>query len=200
MIVYSALTAEAPFDPVNAEMQPAQSTVSCITPPLLNHSVAPNTTLVYRYYGAWTPEQQVCVDRAFDTWNQYLTELKIQFVLDLKNKQKTSPTLSVVMTPMPAKIGGAITPVTRRPDGYFRGAGILVSNDNKVVSSCLGYYKVVLHEAGHILGLGHPTEHGKETSVMNDMNGANDQNLALPNAPTTCDIDQVKLASRAPRF
>lgn len=198
LITYSVITAETAFDPADPEMFPRQSSASCVAPPLLNHSVSAHTTFVYRYYGEWAPEQTYCVDRAFETWNTYLANVPIHFTR--YSSKQSSHTLSIILTSMPNNVAGAITSVSRRPDGYVRGGGIMVSNDAAVVSSCLGYYKVALHEIGHILGLGHPTEHGDESSVMNDMNGLNDRNNAQPDAPTACDVDQVKVASRTSRF
>lgn len=198
VIAYNVITSEAPFDPSDPTTIPQQSDVACVAPPLLTHSVAPHSTFVYRYYGAWDTQQQLCVDRAFTTWNTYLTPLDVEFV-SYANKKNAGTDISVLLTPLPEKIGGAIPIVGRRPDGYMKNGAIYITTDSKTVSSCLGFYKVGLHEIGHLLGLGHPIDTQYEASIMNNMSATNDSQNAIPNAPTACDVNQVIAASKTPR-
>lgn len=212
LIAYSLLYPPPPlFDPLNYTMAAVQSPNKCVSPPLLNHSVAPNTRFVYQYVGTklLAPvgvPSQMCMNRAFDVWNEYLatTSLNINFrpvtAQELSWRfSRPRHLINVVFTALPEKVAGAIPSVTRLDNGYVDGGAIFINSNLGVVNSCLGYYKVGLHEIGHILGLSHPQSFN-ESSIMNDLSGTDDSNRAIPSAPTACDLQQVVAASRAPRF
>jgi hypothetical protein len=201
ILTYSILYPASPaFNPVDVVMQPVRSQAACVAPPLLAHSVAPHTTLTYRLIGfpsGQSDSADLCIRRAFQIWNDALHDIDIQFVYQPDATQQTN--LVVYLGSLPAGTGGAITPVTRGSNGYVAGTGILINNDTRTLSSCLGYYKVGLHEIGHVLGLGHPFSSG-ESSVMNNMGGVNDVINDMPVVPTACDVEQVRQASMSPRL
>lgn len=195
-VLYYSSTVETPvpFDPRVAEMTPTLTTDMCVTPPLLTHHIAPGSTVQYRYVQAWPADLPPCVDRAFAVWNTALADVGIRFE---RTDQITPvvPRVNVIATALTPPTGGAITGVQTRADGAVQGAGLIVSTHPAVVSSCLGAYKVALHEVGHLLGLGHPTD-TTGASVMQQMAGRDDVGDALPLMPTACDVVQVHAALR----
>lgn len=199
LISYSTITSQPLFNPSDYETQPHLSSVMCETPPLLSHSVAPRSKFIYRYYGPWDPSMQVCVNRAFSVWTQALNSIDVTFTYAIESPTHNATNVSVILTPLPTHVGGAIPQVVRRADGYLQGGAIFISDDASKINSCMGYYKVALHEIGHLMGLGHPDVAVNGGSVMNNMSGVNDEGLALPEMPTTCDTLQVISASSAPR-
>lgn len=205
IIVYGILSPAPPsFNPLDAMMTPVRSAEMCISPPLLSHSVAPEAKLTYRILASVSSDvvsADACVRRAFDTWNAVLHNegARIEFVYEPDATQQTN--LVVSFTALPEQTGGAITQVHRGNDGYLNSVGILINNNKRTTSSCLGYYKITLHEIGHVLGLGHPNfEANNESSVMNNMEEPNDRSNEIPQMPTVCDVEQVRAASAAPRF
>lgn len=179
-VLYAALTTPTP-------------PVSCVTPPLLTHHVAPGSTLTYQYVGPWPADAQQCSAAAFDVWSQTLADIPIQFHPQTSGRVAD---VTVVFTALTPPIAGAITEPTVTATGAVRRGGIVVSSHHPSVSACVGYYKVTLHEIGHLLGLAHPATETAGATVMNNLGSDNDAAAMLPSTPTACDYDAAVASAR----
>ena len=162
----------------------------CTPPPVVRHGPAPHATYHYRFYGAWTAQEQQCVRRSLDQWETALHDtLDIRFVP--VTDAHPLPTLALAKTRLPSPVGGAVVGVVMAPDGYLQRGSLLFTDDAQRLSSCDGFQKTTLHEVGHLLGLGH-VDAGAVSSIMRpSMDGADDRGQGLPSSPTVCDIAQA---------
>jgi hypothetical protein len=135
-----------------------------------------------------------CVKRAFDSWSRAnrSTALGVQFVwgeggIVVRRDKPGGLILS-------AKRGGGWTNGVRSDDGYLEKASIWVSSNPRLVDSCDGITKVVLHELGHLHGL-EDNELYDKGSVMNRASQRNDNGNKIPMSPGACDAAQAFNAS-----
>jgi hypothetical protein len=170
----------------------------CAPPPILRPGMAPHTTLTYRFYGAWRPHEQHCVQQSLRAWEDATANtLDLHFVY--ATDPAIHPQMTLTKTRVPYPIGGAVVGLRTTTEGYLAGGGIVYSDDPTRLSSCMGYQKTTLHEVGHLLGLGHVTHpmNGRPVSIMQPtMQGANDHAQELPETMTLCDIDQAVHAAQ----
>ena len=92
--------------------------------------------------------------------------------------------------------GGGWTGGVRAEDGYLEQANIWLSADRRLLDSCDGVTKVLLHEIGHLHGLGDVRSYAGP-SVMNRAARRNDTGGRIPLAPTGCDARQAWRAASA---
>jgi len=95
---------------------------------------------------------------------------------------------------IPERRAGGWTEPVRSTDGLLTQANIWLSADERLLDSCEGLTKTLLHELGHLHGLA-DREALAGPSVMNRVAGKNDRGGAIPIAPTMCDAAQARRAS-----
>lgn len=136
-----------------------------------------------------------CVTRAFDAWTRANEEagLHVRFV--------PGPGGIVVRMDNPgglilrARRGGAWADGVRSPDGFLEQALIWLTADPKMVDSCEGFTKVMVHELGHLHGLADNGRY-RGPSVMNRAAHKNDRGGWISLSPTPCDAGQALKASQ----
>lgn len=143
---------------------------------------------------AFPDEMRACVWRAFQAWNaaNAATALDVVFV--------PGPAGVVVRYDdrdgmLPQRAAAAWQEVGRGDDGALEQAELWLSPDRRLIDSCEAVTKVVLHELGHMHGLGDAYEQRGPT-VMNHPSEKNDRSGRMPLAPTACDAAQAVVASR----
>ena len=175
----------------------------CGMPTVNKQGFRPGPTVMYTVGpspdGTPFPASRIkCVQRAFDAWSDAnsATSLNVRFVrghgAGIFVRRDKSGGLA-----LQNKRGGGWMQPKRSEDGYLEGATIWLSSDPKLVDSCDGITKVLLHELGHLHGLG---DNGRylDTSVMNKASGRNDRGNRIPLSPSTCNAVQALNASARP--
>ena len=138
-------------------------------------------------------DKLLCVWRAFQAWTEAnaATALGVRFVHGMDG---IVVRFVDVEKPLPRYVAGGWADGEREDDGALRRASIWLSSDERVLDSCNGVTKVVLHELGHLHGLADESLH-PGSSVMNSVLAKNDRGNRIPLAPTACDAAQAVLAA-----
>lgn len=168
---------------------------NCLKPTNLTHRVHEPARLNYKFIGgSWTDATKQCVIDAFYSWNIALRQgnRKIQFI----STPFRPVNISIVRSPLPVEIGGALTDIKLGDKNYFQSSGLIITSDTQIVNNCSTIYKITLHEIGHILGLADFTYNKFVSdrpipSVMNAMGGNGDDREFIPLFPTVCDINAI---------
>ena len=139
-------------------------------------------------------DKMKCVDRAFDAWTKanVLTGLQVRFV-------RGSGGIVVRFDRQGGLVlqqgtAGAWAEPVRSPDGHLQQASIWLSSDSRLLTSCDGLTKVILHELGHLHGLRDNAVY-RGPSVMNRASRRDDTGGKIPFTPTACDAAQARSAS-----
>ena len=187
-----------------------QARARCGMPIVNKQGFRPGTTVMYTVGpspdGTPFPEGRIkCVQRAFDEWSRAnsASSLNVRFVWG--HDSSISPKAGGILVrrdkpgglALRAKRGGGWMQPLRSEDGYLEGATIWLSSDPRLIDSCMGITKVLLHEIGHLHGLGDNAKF-LDASVMNKAGGRNDRGNRIPKAPSTCDAAQALNASVHP--
>jgi hypothetical protein len=140
-------------------------------------------------------DKLACVWRAFHAWTaaNASTTLGVRFV---HGPDGIVVRFADVENPLPPYVAGGWTDGEREDDGALRRANIWLSSDERLLDSCDGVTKVVLHELGHLHGLADESLH-PGSSVMNSIAAKNDRGNRIPLAPTACDAAQAVVAAAA---
>lgn len=137
-----------------------------------------------------------CVDRAFDSWSHAnaATGLNVRF------ERASSEGAGIRIRfdrrgglAVPRGKGGGWAAGVRGTDGYLEQAHVWLSSDERLLDSCDGVTKVLLHELGHLHGLRDLQTYGGP-SVMNRVSRRNDAGGRIPLEPTPCDAQQAARA------
>ena len=135
-----------------------------------------------------------CVDRAFDAWTQanVRTGLQVRFVRGVGGIVVRFDRRGGLV--LQRRTAGAWAEPVRSADGYLEQASIWLSADPRLLTSCDGLTKVILHELGHLHGLQDNAVY-RGPSVMNRASRRDDTGGRIPFAPTACDAAQARNAS-----
>lgn len=186
---------------VAATASPTQAQICRGTAPAVNKpGFRPNATIPFALLDSpsGTPfpaEAAVCVQQAFAAWTtaNAATALGVRFVpgaggIVVRFDDRRGH--------LPSFAAGGWTDAERSRDGALVGATIWLSPNRRLLSSCRGITKAVLHELGHLHGLAdHRGDPG--TTVMNDFQFKNDRGGRVALEPSPCDAAQAVEASAA---
>ena len=139
-------------------------------------------------------EHEPCVDRAFAAW----TAANGQSGLQVRFVRGTGGVIVQFDRPGGLALrqgkGGAWSDGVRGADGYLERAVIWITGERRLIDTCEGITKVLLHELGHLHGLRDTAAyHGP--SVMNRAARRDDAGGRIPLAPSRCDALQAREAS-----
>jgi hypothetical protein len=157
------------------------------------HATVPVTVMPSPSGRPFPPAVLACVWRAFDAW----TAVNAQTALDVRfvpGEGGIVVRFDDERHLLPKHVAGAWSHGERAHDGALVGATIWLTPNEKVLDSCDGVTKTVLHELGHLHGLADHSGPAGAT-VMNHLGSKNDRGGRLPMAPTACDAAQAALAS-----
>jgi len=139
-------------------------------------------------------EWRVCVQRAFDAWTRAntFTSLGVHFVPGEGGVVVRRDNLAGLVVPR-GRAGGW-SAAEHGPDGYLDVAMVWLTANTKLLDSCDGVTKVMLHELGHLHGLA-DSDAPHVLSVMNGAARKNDRRGRLPLLPSACDAAGAAAAS-----
>lgn len=168
------------------------------TPVVNKPGFRPNTTMAFALVDSpsghpFPPGAVPCVWRAFQAWTAANAEtmLGVRFV---PGPGGIRVRFDDARGLLPDRVAGGWTDGERDADGALLGATIWLSPDRRLMDSCAAVTKAVLHELGHLHGLGdHRGPRG--SSVMNDFERKNDRGGRVAVAPSPCDARQAARAS-----
>lgn len=184
---------------VAAMAAPSQAQTCRGAAPVVNKpGFRPNSTIPYLVLDApdgrpFPAEATVCVQRAFEAW----TAANVATALDVRFVPGPGGIVVRFDEPhghLPSFAAGGWTDAERSIDGALVGATIWVSPNRRLIDSCAGITKVVLHELGHLHGLAdHRGPNG--STVMNNFEFKNDRGGRVAVEPSRCDALQAAEAS-----
>jgi hypothetical protein len=196
----------------------------CQDPPFQNdqsgnhRGFAPDVTVQYNFYGdngqgsdiwGWShpgsieESYRLAVIDALGVWTaaNRVTTRNTSFVLAQDDPSHNQLHISRALLPLNSngtRTGAKTNPIVDSTTGYITGAVMTFNTDPQVLTKSPAYFKVGLHEGGHLNGLGDNPNGTAGSSVMNTMAGKDDGGKNLPTVVMPCDAHKAKLAATRP--
>jgi hypothetical protein len=165
---------------------------SCTFPPIIRKGFEPESTVTYKFVTTWGNDNSSGVVAAFARWVQsnFGVGLNVSFVHDPVG---SSPNLTMVRGPLtyPVVAGTITESLVFDLDGFLIQGGVIFTTDTTWLESASGYFKIGLHEIGHLSGLHHPTGPNGSSIMLDGIIGKDDSGGRLPTSITGCDASQA---------